>query len=74
MIIPISKAIFISSILISMNACSLIYDQSQGKGGNTEVKIDPKLKYYEENKRYESNRIMASDFPVTYKARPLKQY
>lgn len=32
------------------------------------------LDVYQNNKRYESNRILSSDFPVTYKAKALKKF
>ena len=54
----------------------MIYDQSKDEnmakddGKTSGISLD----VYQNNKNYESNRILSSDFPVTYKAKPLKKY
>jgi hypothetical protein len=57
------------------NSCSLIYDQSkQDDAKNNDKDSGISIKIYQENKNYESNRILSSDFPVTYRAKPLKTF
>ena len=63
-------------LFILLNSCSLIYDQNKK---NDKSKDDGKdsginIKIYQDNKHYESNRILSSDFPVTYRAKPLKTF
>ena len=67
----------ITLIMSSFSACSLLYDQSKDQNANSkQSKADTDFDFsvYEENKQYESNRIMSSDFPVTYRAKPLSTF
>jgi len=70
------KKAYILLLFVSLSSCSLIYDQSQNDNmSKSDVKNSGiSLDVYQQNKHYESNRILSSDFPVTYKAKPLKTF
>ena len=70
------KKVYILLLSVFLSSCSMIYDQSKDEnmakddGKTSGISLD----VYQNNKNYESNRILSSDFPVTYKAKPLKKY
>lgn len=65
---------YILVLFMLLNSCSLIYDQSKQDGAMNNKDTGINIKIYQENKHYESNRILSSDFPVTYRAKPLKTF
>ncbi len=70
------KKVYILLLVISFSSCSLIYDQSKNDNMSKDDAKDSgiSIDIYQQNKNYESNRILSSDFPVTYKAKPLKTF